>query len=158
MCYAKIDMKSALLKNRKGFTLIELIVTIGVLAILLTTVLIAINPARQFAQADNTKRRSDVNAILNAISQYRSDHKGLLPIAITTTAQNISNTGTDICADILITYIPALPSDPKAANGGIKIKNCTTYDTEYQVVKDASNRITVSAPLAELTEIISITR
>ena len=47
---------------KKGFTLIELLVVIGILAVLLTIVLIAINPGRQFAQANNTKRRSDVNA------------------------------------------------------------------------------------------------
>jgi prepilin-type N-terminal cleavage/methylation domain-containing protein len=52
---------------RKGFTLIELVVVIGILAVLLTIVLVAINPARQFKQANDTKRRSDVNAILNAV-------------------------------------------------------------------------------------------
>ncbi len=60
-------MKPAKLKNlQKGFTLIELLVVIGILAILLAIVLIAINPARQFAQANDTKRESDVHTILNA--------------------------------------------------------------------------------------------
>ena len=151
-------MKSALFKKQKGFTLIELLIVIGILAVLLSIVLIAINPARQFAQADNTKRRSDTTAILNAISQYSAEHKGLLPTAITTTAQNISDGGANICADVMSNYISALPSDPKAANGGSAITSCTTYDTEYQVVKDTSNRVTVSAPLVEIGETISITR
>src|SRR5581483_10664502 len=71
------------IKREKGFTLIELLVVIGILAILLAITLIAINPARQFGQANDTKRRSDVNAILNAIGQYTASNTGQLPTEIT---------------------------------------------------------------------------
>ncbi len=43
------------LQQQKGFTLIELLVVIGILTVLLSIVLVAINPARQFSQANNTK-------------------------------------------------------------------------------------------------------
>src|SRR3990167_9832102 len=62
--------------SQKGFTLIELLVVIGILAILLAITLIAINPARQFANANDTQRRSDVNQILNSIGQYSADNRG----------------------------------------------------------------------------------
>src|SRR5438105_4042615 len=75
---------------QKGFTLIELLVVIGILAVLLSIVLIAINPARQFAQANDTQRRSDVNAILNGIHEYMADNNGNLPAGITTTDTDIS--------------------------------------------------------------------
>ena len=69
-------------KKYSGFTLIELLVVIGILGILLAIVLIAINPAAQFAQANNTARTNDVNTILNAVHQYAADHKGVLPAGI----------------------------------------------------------------------------
>ena len=50
-----------------GFTLIEILVVIGLIAILAAVVLIAINPGRQFSQAHNSQRTSNVETILNAI-------------------------------------------------------------------------------------------
>lgn len=147
-------------RNQRGFTLIEILVVIGILAVLFAIALVAINPARQFSQANNTKRRSNVNAILNAIHQYAADNKGTLPSAITTTTLTIGNdTGqADICASLVTQYIAALPLDPSVTGGDIT--DCTpTYNTGYTVVKSATdNRITVSAPSAELSETITVTR
>ena len=168
--------KELALSNPKGFTLIELLVVIGILAILLAITLIAINPARQFSQANDTKRRSDVNTILNSIGQYQTDQKGALPgdnadpllSKITTTVKRISNTGTagtfaDLCSDLVTTYVAALPTDPKSAAGGTPVSNCAVsggYDTGYTVVKGAgtNNRVTLDAPLVELAGSISVTR
>lgn len=142
--------------NRKGFTLIELLVVIGILAVLLSIVLVAINPARQFAQANNTKRSSDVNAILNSISQYQADNRGQLPPGISSTsATTISNSGTNLCQYLVSTYIAQMPADPTAGTW----TDCTTYNTGYAVIRSATNnRVTVSAPNAELGAAISVTR
>ncbi len=152
--------------HKKGFTLIELLVVIGILAILLAITLIAINPARQFAQSNNTKRSSDVNAILNAINQNMADHQGSLPTGIDTTVRTIGNqngTQVDLCAALVPVYIAALPVDP-LTNSGTPVSNCaTTYTTNYTVVSagsgiSAGNRITISAPAAELQATIQVTR
>ena len=143
-------------KREEGFTLIELLVVIGILAILLAITLIAINPARQFGQANDTKRRSDINAVLNAIGQYEASIGGNLPASITSLAVN---TPTDLgsttslaplCADLVPTYIPALPEDPSIANSqaGVDQATCastTAWDTQYSISKDTNNRITISA-------------
>lgn len=157
------NKKDSVLNQSKGFTLIELLVVIGILAVLLAITLIAINPARQFSQANNIKRRSDVNAILNAVNQYMADNKGAVPTGITSTTQNISNTQANICAALVPQYIAGLPSDPKAANNGVSITDCgVAYDTGYAIVQSAtvSSRITVSVLTAnqELGEAISVVR
>ncbi len=149
-------MKSA----QRGFTLIELLVVIGILAVLLTIVLIAINPGRQFAQANNTKRRSDVNALLNAIHQYGADNKGALPGGLVGTpgvVLNISSASTsgNLCSALMPTYLSTLPIDPSI--NAQPIASCGgQYNTGYQVVygssTDATNRrVTVIAPSADLT-------
>jgi prepilin-type N-terminal cleavage/methylation domain-containing protein len=166
-------MKSAhslLRKNgSRGFTLIELLVVIGILAVLLAITLIAINPARQFSQANNTKRSSDVNAILNAVGQYAADNKGnLQALGIPTTAAVIgsdtANGQVDLCAAFVTSYIAALPVDPLTNNGEpVTQADCAgTYNTNYTISRsDEDNRITVTAPATEIppaSAIITVTR
>ncbi|OGH20547.1 MAG: hypothetical protein A3D74_03015 [Candidatus Levybacteria bacterium RIFCSPHIGHO2_02_FULL_37_13] len=154
-------------KLQKGFTLIELLVVIGILAILLAVTLIAINPARQFSQANNTQRRSDVNAILNAVHQYMADNNGTPPAGIDTTVRTITDAGgltdVDLCVALVSTYIADLPLDPQTGTEAPASSVCTdalaNYDTQYTVVQSVGdNRITVAAPDAELGEVITVTR
>ena len=141
---------------KKGFTLIEVLLVIVIIAILAGIVLIAVNPGRQVSQANNAQRDSNVNAILSAVHQYAIDNRGALPTNITTTAGTVSNAGINICTDLVPTYIAALPVDP--TDSGASFTDCTTYNTGYTVVKDANNRVTVAAPSAELSATISVTR
>lgn len=152
--------------NKKGFTLIEILVVIGIIAILAAIVLIAINPARQFAQARNTQRSSDVNAIINAIGQRFADNQGVFEAAGECPAlpQGVANedgidnaaggTGVDLATNCLVpTYISALPIDPDPSVAGV--------NTGYSVYQDATNRrVTVCAHNTEspLTTDICITR
>lgn len=167
------SMKSVTLKKaQQGFTLIELLVVIGILAILLAIVLIAINPAKQFGNANDTKRASDVNAILNAIDQYAADNKGLLPGTLSA-ATCPSDTpceittgggGGDICAALVTKYIAQLPQDPNNNNGkgldcGTGGADADSYDTKYQVsVGTGDNRVTVKTTTTYSGTPITVTR
>jgi prepilin-type N-terminal cleavage/methylation domain-containing protein len=144
---------------KAAFTLIELLIVVGILGVLFAIVLVAINPARQFAQSRNTTRKSNVLAILNAIGQYMAENKGLLPAGITTSPQNISNTGANLCSNLIPTYLSALPVDPQSGNPAALNSCAGTYNTNYQVYKDSSNRVTVLAPTTEIAApTISVTR
>lgn len=152
---------------KRAFTLIELLVVIGILAILLAIVLVAINPARQFSQANNTQRSSDVNTILNAVHQFAADNNGSLPAGIDTTVRTITDAGgltdVDLCVDLVPTYVADLPLDPQDGTESPAASVCTAvgadYSTGYTIVSSASdNRVTVAAPGAELSATITVTR
>lgn len=150
------DMKTAR-AFQKGFTLIELLVVIGILAVLLAITLIAINPARQFEQANNTQRASDVNAILNAVWQYaiQEESGSLTSLALPATPTEIGNGAglIDLCPDVAPTYIAQLPVDPQAGSWGAVDTDgngCPdAYNTGYTIVQTAGGRVTVAAPNTE---------
>ena len=163
--------------RQRGFTLIELLIVIAIIAILAVIVIVAINPQRQFAQANNTTRGAQANTILNAIGQYVVDNRGSLPAAISGLA---NNTPREICgrdastagqlvtdvncavaplvnlystvADLNQTYIVSLPHDPQCnfpAETPTGGAICAQYGIGYTVAKSANGRVSVCAKQAQ---------
>ncbi len=68
--------------NVPGFTLVELLVVIGVIAILIALLLPALSKARE--SASRTKCLSNQRQLVNALILFAHDHRGLTPVRGTT--------------------------------------------------------------------------
>jgi prepilin-type N-terminal cleavage/methylation domain-containing protein/prepilin-type processing-associated H-X9-DG protein len=65
------------MRNRRGFTLVELLVVIGIIALLISILLPALNRVREQAKA--VACRSNIRQIFFAIASYTNDNKFALP-------------------------------------------------------------------------------
>ncbi len=149
-------------KQKRGFTLLEILLVVGIISLLAGIVIIAINPGKQLAQVRNTERRSDIKQIKSAVEQYYIS-VGRYPISLTgissltevcdtgslstTTDSEIDCTGLVDLTALVPTYITAIPVDPQAS---------TTDGAGYKVMIDPTNKIITTAPEAELSAFIAI--
>jgi prepilin-type N-terminal cleavage/methylation domain-containing protein len=149
--------------NHSGFTLLEILLVVGIIALLAGIVIVAINPARQLAQVRDTERKSDIKQIDGAITQYYIDNGSYPPGLDSSTATEVCNTGslsttTDPgnpfdCGSLIDltylvpTYLTAIPADPSTA---------TAQGTSYKIALNASSNIYTEATDNEIASIITI--
>ena len=56
------------MRSQKSFTLIELLIVIGILAVLVAAIVVVLNPAQLLAQARDGKRQQDLSALNQALN------------------------------------------------------------------------------------------
>ncbi|MFS8130463.1 MAG: prepilin-type N-terminal cleavage/methylation domain-containing protein [Candidatus Dojkabacteria bacterium] len=142
-------------QTKPGFTLIEVLVVVALVAILAAITFIAINPAKNFADARNAQRSSDVAEILSAATQYTATQGntvaglGTITVCPTQTVLGSGAGNLDLTTPLVDGYIVGIPVDPSVG---------TAANTGYTICKTASGRITVTAPSAENGKVISVKR
>lgn len=135
------------MKKSSGFTLLEILLVVAIIAILAGIVIIAINPTKQLGVARDADRRADVNTILSAVHQYAIDNSAN-PSGPTTVQTEICRTDAIDCTGYIDlssltddgTYMVSMPTDPT---------QFTENGTGYDIVQSVNGRITIYAPHAE---------
>ncbi|KKQ24404.1 MAG: General secretion pathway protein G [Candidatus Woesebacteria bacterium GW2011_GWA1_37_8] len=94
--------------NSRGFTLMELLVTIGIIAILSAISLFAIAGSRKSSR--DAKRKADLESIRTALELYRSDC-GEYPAGIAVNSPLLSG-AVPPCSAGGIRYLEKVPGDP----------------------------------------------
>ncbi len=139
-------------KNKRGFTLIEMLIVIGLIAHLATAVLVAVNPARQFKFARDTERKAHLATILNALGQNLAEHHGIFTCsgsstALPSTALYITSvpggSSFDLAPCLVPEYLAKMPVDPGLPNA--HYVSVTDYDTGYTIAQDTYGHITLQA-------------
>ena len=104
--------------TEKGFTLVELLIVIAIIAILAGAVVVTINPGEQFAQARNSTRDQHIQTISSGILSYTAGNQGNFPDCLDP-------------ADHLQGEEPG-DDDFDAEEDGVDVTNCEDYLTpEY---------------------------
>lgn len=148
---------------KRGFTLLEILIVVALIAILVGIVIAALNPGRQFANARNSTRWSHLQVVQSAISSNMAENSGTftcasgaLPAVATNMSNDTAGGDYDIAPCLVTEYISSMPYDPSATGAGWTSE--AVYDTGYTILQAADDRITVAAPSAELGEVITLTR
>lgn len=72
-------MFNKLTNKNDGFTLVELLIVVAIVAVLFAIVFVAVDPAGRLAAANNAVRQADTREIVEATQQYIVDNDGSSP-------------------------------------------------------------------------------
>jgi prepilin-type N-terminal cleavage/methylation domain-containing protein len=139
------------IQSKKAFTLVELIITISVMAILAVGIFVATKPQKRIGETNDAKRKNDAQVIEQSIKVMAADG-GVMPSELKNLTENIAFaivkagglvSGTYTCtalgSDIskkdisasLLTVIPVMPMDPDLAS--------SSNETGYYIVRRGSS-------------------
>lgn len=140
----------------RGFTLVELLVTISILAILMTIAMITYQNVQKNAR--DGKRKSDISTIQSALQQYRAD-QGYYPTSIVFDAALTNPSGTK-------TYMSKVPKETQSGQPYAYAKypaacidtatDPTTYCTNYCLYATVENTSNASSTATSICAALSI--
>lgn len=116
--------RSGQLSTSDGFTLIELVIVIGIIGILTAAIIFLLNPVLQLQKARDGTRKADLRQIQSALEIYRSD-QGNYPNTLPSCGSALTG------GSPTITYMQKIPCDPK--NTGQYIYRYTSSGITYSL-------------------------
>lgn len=128
----------------KGFTLLELLLVIAIIAILAGLIIFNLNPAQRLRDSNDAKVRSEVSAIAGAIGLYVTDNQGSFgTVVLPRTLRSITfSAAASVNLNALKTggFIQTMPSHPSTG-------------TQYRIVRPAgTNYVTVCGTLNDTAD------
>lgn len=109
--------------NKKGFTLLEILVVISIIGILIAIGLAAFSTAQ--IKTRDARRRADMKAVQNAFEQYSAENGGYVANCSTMAAEQFSS--------------GALPTDPKSGMSYTFTCSITAYCACADIEGDDGN-------------------
>jgi prepilin-type N-terminal cleavage/methylation domain-containing protein len=115
---------------KKGFTLVELLVTISIIAILVTVSIFGLTGARELSR--DSRRKSDLELIKAGLELYRADCNAY-PLTLPASGSSLVGTypGSGLATCLATnSYISVIPGDPSGAS---KIYKYSTVSNGYEL-------------------------
>ncbi|MEK7664711.1 MAG: prepilin-type N-terminal cleavage/methylation domain-containing protein [Patescibacteria group bacterium] len=133
----RIDNKNKLLT---GFTIIEIIVVIAIIAVLSGIVMVNVGNAR--AKARDARRKSEMRDLQKALVMYYANN-GSFPSTggsyySSESGDQVSNNGGNYIPGLTPTYMSALPRDPRGGTSQIQ-PTCGSWKSAYLYRSDGVN-------------------
>lgn len=106
--------------KKLGFTLMELMIVLSILALLATGLLITLNPKKQIERTWDGQKKADLYSLQTALDDYNNDNNSYPPgsnICYDSVVNNSGICSCHICGKLspssLLPYLPKLPCDPQ---------------------------------------------
>ncbi len=132
-----------MIKNTRGFTLVEVLIVIGVIAVLAGITVIAYNGTQE--RARDAKRKTDIASIAKAMELYYDDN-GRYPPATGSTAINASwaasiDPSWTTLNNLMVgaDAIDSLPVDPKNSPTGSSVLSSSKSNLSYAIYVNTWN-------------------
>lgn len=148
--------------NKAGFSIANLVISIGVFLILSAALWVTLDPVTRIGRAKDARREQDVLVIAQALKDYVRHNQGELPFAneisnrkrvlCSSLARLTCGADADAClkidttTDFFSSYLPTLPIDPDKTN---------STDTGYYIEGDPNTgQITIGACAYSEAEVV----
>lgn len=117
-----------MIKYSKGFTLIELILVLGIVGMFAAGMVVTLNPSEQYAKSLDGRRKSDLGQVQKAVELYYQDY-GQYPSSTSDfkIQDTISGGVTYEWGEPWGEYIAPLPEDPNSSKTYVYYSTGQTY-------------------------------